>query len=252
MLDGCGIETTSAVGGRSRSRDRCSMIVGSRHPSADVHQRAITFGRDRCSMIVGSRLLEVAYGQQHRRAPRVAIDARWLWDRDAGRTPVALSRRDRCSMTVGSRPVLVLTAGRSAGRRDRCSMAVGSRLRPARCTSASRPWSRSMLDGCGIETAASATCNAASSVAIDARWLWDRELTRLGRPARRPHVAIDARWLWDRDWLRCRAPRPSRSMLDGCGIETSRPRASRGRSRSMLDGCGIETRRGRRRRAVGL
>ena len=61
--------------------------------------------------------------------------------------------------------------------------------------------SRSMLDGCGIETPA------------------------LLSSARTPFVAIDARWLWDRDAQQRPAPPPQsstwRSMLDGCGIETA-------------------------------
>ena len=82
-----------------------------------------------------------------------------------------------------------------------------------------------MLDGCGIETI-------------------DDKLSTYGEQV----VAIDARWLWDRDdrAIRRRGRRceSSRSMLDGCGIETPRPGASissASQSRSMLDGCGIET-----------
>ena len=211
-------------------------------------------GRDRCSMAVGSR---------PRTGSGVAIDARWLWDQ---------TRSSRC--------------------RDRCSMAVGSRL--AWSTADYPIGSRSMLDGCGIETRGPSRCARPPSVAIDARWLWDRDSPTLTQLSER-RVAIDARWLWDRDprvgdahakrrdrcSMRDRDIARSRSMLDGCGIETRRgaPMASsavaidarwlwiRSRSRaaaraidarwvyqtaaaearslgsrSMLDGCGIETR----------
>ena len=33
-------------------------------------------------------------------------------------------------------------------------------------------------------------------------------------------VAIDARWLWDRDNILMQLAKHWRSMLDGCGIET--------------------------------
>ena len=57
MLDGCGIETLacSSLAARLRGRDRCSMAVESR-PFAMAARRP--------------------------RHARVAIDARWLWNRD--------------------------------------------------------------------------------------------------------------------------------------------------------------------------
>ena len=87
----------------------------------------------------------------------VAIDARWLWNRDY-------------SWRKGE---------------------------PRWCSR-----SRSMLDGCGIETLREISVRSVGSVfvAIDARWLWNRDMNRWqtynGRVAA---VAIDARWLWNRD-----------------------------------------------------
>ena len=61
----------------------------------------------------------------------VAIDARWLWDRDtrvACPSAGGATSRDRCSMAVGSRRVTEDRVVRPPRRRrDRCSMAVGSR-----------------------------------------------------------------------------------------------------------------------------
>ena len=106
MLDGCGIETyltTFRRAPRAGGRDRCSMAVESRLARPAGRERRAT-RRDRCSMAVESRLLFCARAQSS--AVNVAIDARWLWNRD----PLL--------------PVfLVSTLG-----------------------------SRSMLDGCGIET----------------------------------------------------------------------------------------------------
>ena len=60
--------------------------------------------------------------------------------------------------------------------------------------------SRSMLDGCGIETRHLPRSAARDIVvAIDARWLWDRDTRRVRPAAGSYDVAIDARWLWDRD-----------------------------------------------------
>ena len=169
------------------------------------------------------------------RAVDVAIDARWLWDRDMQACDGADTYRrgrDRCSMAVGSRQDGCRCQG--LGPRPSRSMLDGCGIETSTRRGAPR-WlelrSRSMLDGCGIETTASATriLRAERSVAIDARWLWDRDSTRADVAA---------------------APRVgSRSMLDGCGIETSTREASAvrsgDRSRSMLDGCGIETKRSR-------
>ena len=130
-----------------------------------------------------------------------------------------------------------------------------------------------MLDGCGIETSLPwGEAYPRQRVAIDARWLWDRDMgdetaghRRLAgsrsmldgcgietsastlTAASRSPVAIDARWLWDRD-----SPSPfpglrgSYVAIDarwlwnrdrGTDFECLTPT----RSRSMLDGCGIET-----------
>ena len=109
-------------------------------------------------------------------------------------------------------------------RRDRCSMAVESRPAPPRLP------------------------RVDVGVAIDARWLWNRDRLALVNRHDQEDVAIDARWLWNRD-SKLRRPglcpeSRSRSMLDGCGIETSLEAywvTGRWWSRSMLDGCGIET-----------
>ena len=141
----------------------------------------------------------------------VAIDARWLWNRDWERhigtiqccqvsrsmldgygietTPPApnargrSSRRDRCSMAVESRPPVAGPRPIVQRRRDRCSMAVESRLER-------RLGPRWIPEG----------------VAIDARWLWNRDF----------HV--------DQPTAHLRGA--SRSMLDGCGIETAGQRTS--------------------------
>ena len=87
-------------------------------------------------------------------------------------------------------------------------------------------------------------------VAIDARWLWNRDDSHVAMQAARKYVAIDARWLWNRDG--CRLPsRGSRTLgRDRCSMAVeSRPLAAAplvvpvSVSRSMLDGCGIETSR---------
>ena len=156
--------------------------------------------------------------------------------------------RDRCSMAVESRLLLLGVRLRGALRRDRCSMAVESRPGNRVQAELDDVSSRSMLDGCGIETYPKPeACNLVSGVAIDARWLWNRDHGPVARTEVVGTVAIDARWLWNRDGTcSCAATsrRQSRSMLDGCGIETAVPPSSqvaRSSSRSMLDGCGIET-----------
>ena len=57
-----------------------------------------------------------------------------------------------------------------------------------------------MLDGCGIETEQGcARLQPLDPVAIDARWLWNRDVgLRMGTTSTCV-VAIDARWLWNRD-----------------------------------------------------
>ena len=271
-------------------RDRCSMAVGSRCVLLGV-SRLGAVGRDRCSMAVGSRpgatehaiaeLLRVAidarwlwdrdtptHDEQHDGAG-VAIDARWLWDRDTECDSSASLSAGSRSMLVGSRQqhreswvrqgfLVAIDArwlwDRDHPRcRDRCSMAVGSRpvveapgRRAARgvAIDARWLWDRD-LDG-DLEQ------SLAASVAIDARWLWDRDSTSFTATTGECWVAIDARWLWDRD-VQCPLSFPiacstSRSMLDGCGIETvpiSVTPLGIIASRSMLDGCGIETRESR-------
>ena len=162
--------------------------------------------------------------------PEVAIDARWLWNRD--------------------------------------HRALASQASPA-------PRSRSMLDGCGIETGwrDRQLASAHGEVSIDARWLWDRDsapcdpavpwsccrdqysiavesrLLRVYLDAAREALVIDARWLWDRDSHRlppgcsmgCRID--TRSMLRCFGAETGARDAasySKALSRSMLRCFGAE------------
>ena len=53
-----------------------------------------------------------------------------------------------------------------------------------------------MLDGCGIETPLHPCPVQGRCVAIDARWLWNRD-GKLDREVIEAFVvAIDARWLW--------------------------------------------------------
>ena len=136
-----------------------------------------------------------------------------------------LSGRDRCSMAVESRPLpaglRVAAAATSRSMLDGCGIETGRRPASGRSPS----WSRSMLDGCGIET----LCDGSSSPT--------------SRPSRdRCSMAVESRQTVS---LVGRQQRPwSRSMLDGCGIETLVHGADplwTGSSRSMLDGCGIET-----------
>ena len=153
-------------------------------------------------------------------------------------------------------------------------MAVGSRHRRC-CRRRGRPSSRSMLDGCGIETCwrDRQLASAHGEVSIDARWLWDRDsapcdpavpwsccrdqysiavesrLLRVYLDAAREALVIDARWLWDRDSHRlppgcsmgCRID--TRSMLRCFGAETGARDAasySKALSRSMLRCFGAE------------
>ena len=148
------------------------------------------------------------------------------------------------TLTVGGSGNMILSPCR-----DRCSMAVGSRLRAAAAEARVRLGSRSMLDGCGIETL---RCQGRAwgrpLVAIDARWLWDRDHPRqadaYGRASGRDRCSMTVGSRRYRASRRGHGGHESRSMLDGCGIETPRPGASvssASRSRSMLDDCGIET-----------
>ena len=283
MLDGCGIETGVAARSPSRRcdvaidarwlwdrdwrrgatgergaarRDRCSMAVGSR----PTHRRAATTaslrGRDRCSMAVGSRPMPPrASVESTPSGSRSMLDGCGIETTRRAARDACRRRRDRCSMAVGSRRVV--SAGRPrrhACRRDRCSMAVGSRLTTMTRAAPSLRWSRSMLDGCGIETTASADARGTPrAVAIDARWLWDRDSSaftgrRCSRPTSRSmldgcgietatcrsrpdelvEVAIDARWLWNRDDRPSRRARERRSRRDRCSMAVeSRHRSSR-------------------------
>ena len=189
--------------------------------------------RDRCSMAVGSR---PTVSRRGARGPEVAIDARWLWDRDAAISPAspAGSRsRSMLEMTVGSRRGVGCGSIAPESCRDRCSMAVGSRhslanragelqavaidarwlwdrdaddrhlrSRPRRVAIDARwLWDRDNDGRCNVST-------SATRVAIDARWLWDRDRPAPRVPVGQRAVAIDARWLWDRDST-CRSCRPS-------------------------------------------
>ena len=266
-------EAPSVAGGR----DRCSMAVGSRHQRRAVEQLKAFLSR---SMLDGCGI-ETSHARKRATSYRgVAIDARWLWDRDSPTSQpcahVPPTRRDRCSMAVGSRQVRrrrlpecrqrVAIDARWLWDRDSMGRFQFRQLVDA--------MSRSMLDGCGIETgdrgpvrihaSGRDRCSMAVGsrqelpvpevqrdevvVAIDARWLWDRDQAAYDLVCAVEVVAIDARWLWDRDTpagLRLdRGCGWSRSMLDGCGIEThaaSDHVTVDGMSRSMLDGCGIET-----------
>ena len=79
-----------------------------------------------------------------------------------------------------------------------------------------------MLDGCGIETrrrTTSSTTGRASRSMLDGCGIETIDIGDTSSILR--YVAIDARWLWDRDFLtpiRLPGPDGSRSMLDGCGI----------------------------------
>ena len=227
MLDGCGIETSEVERARKRAaggRDRCSMAVESRPSCSGVP------GVTGTSVAIDARWLWNRDRTQRNRTPSrlmVAIDARWLWNRDL---PSASPRTLAGGVAIDARW-------------------LWDRDLRRRATFDVRAWkSRSMLDGCGIETPALLSSARTPFVAIDARWLWDRdetprasvEFTPLGRDrcsmtvGSRPYppeeqedrfdpVAIDARWLWDRD-TECGSSASlsagSRSMLDGCGIET--------------------------------
>ena len=79
-------------------------------------------------------------------------------------------------------------------------MAVESRRQESVYVGVEPRTSRSMLDGCGIETRSSHERPLrGSGVAIDARWLWNRDCKRLEQAKQLLAVAIDARWLWNRD-----------------------------------------------------
>ena len=165
--------------------------------------------------------------------------------------------------------------GRRGARRDRCSMAVGSRRDPPRDAGAPRYRSRSMLDGCGIETTVSfrgVLGSLRSRSMLDGCGIETRDqdlelrsessrsrsmldgcgietepidaaLRRIMRRNRCSMAVESRRTVLGRAQVRSAA---SRSMLDGCGIETHgvwrRRVLARRASRSMLDGCGIETR----------
>ena len=175
MLDDCGIDVALDVA------DRCSMAVESRQDSTvtvlrDVSAVAIDarwlWNRDRSSRFCSE--FDIA----------VAIDARWLWNRDSpSRHAPHIHRRSR----------------------DRCSMAVGSRL---------------IVD---------VPERVAVSVAIDARWLWDRDLrAACTRVTAMSSVAIDARWLWDRDFGEHARPGQKLHRRDRCSMAVGSRHADAG------------------------
>ena len=230
MLDGCGIETLrdDRASGRAHlvvRRDRCSMAVESRHvPHLRVNPRHA--GRDRCSMAVESRPPSRHHPSQGSVASRSMLDDCGIETGGCSAGSAPRGGRDRCSMSVESRPVTAPLRRRSWPSRDRCSMAVESRHVAFYGPVARTEVSRSMLDGCGIETCSDPLgLYPGGLVAIDARWLWNRDYSwRKGEP----------RWCSGRD--RCSMAVESRpcgrsrsGALDPCS------------SRSMLDGCGIET-----------
>ena len=111
---------------------------------------------------------------------QVAIDARWLWNRD-----IRTAKLVRYVEDVAIDARWLWNRDRSSGEllftrsisRDRCSMAVESRPKTP---------SRSFLRRRGV--------------AIDARWLWNRDPQGVTQARRGGEdVAIDARWLWNRD-----------------------------------------------------
>ena len=247
MLDDCGIETTttprcSGCGIRSRSMlDDCGIETWSCR-----FRVRVVIGRDRCSMAVGSRRLARASHLRHGSrsmldgcgietsvlswrlgVQAVAIDARWLWDRD-GRVS-ALGRA---------------SSPRSRSMLDGCGIeTVHDKLRRR-----SSRWSRSMLDVCGIETLRTSERQSSSpgrdrcSMAVGSRrHVAHASLAELEAGRDRCSIAVGSRHDASQ---RPMLVSPSRSMLDGCGIETTSWRnslANSRRSRSMLDSCGIET-----------
>ena len=179
MLDGCGIET---VGGRSACRSRQRVAIDARW----LWNRDVTLPSTFVSRAGTSRSMLDGCGIETSRGP-----LRWAR---------RLSGRDRCSMAVESRHARAAPSARDPERRDRCSMAVESRPTLQPFGAHRVRGSRSMLDGCGIETTPGGKANhGGARVAIDARWLWNRD-----RPARLVPGRLES----------------SRSMLDGCGIET--------------------------------
>ena len=145
MLDGCGIETCSdplgLYPGGFRS-NRCSMAVESRLLLAE-RRTTVVLEVAIDARWLWNRDLAGDLGQERLRSVFVAIDARWLWNRDMNRWQTYnrrdRGRRDRCSMAVESRPRARRSVHglRVLGRRDRCSMAVESRLSASDVSSAS-------------------------------------------------------------------------------------------------------------------
>ena len=233
-----------------RCRDRCSMAVESRHvPHLRVNPRHA--GRDRCSMAVESRPPSRHHPSQGSVASRSMLDDCGIETGGCSAGSAPRGGRDRCSMSVESRPVTAPLRRRSWPSRDRCSMAVESRHVAFYGPVARTEVSRSMLDGCGIETCSDPLgLYPGGLVAIDARWLWNRDYSwRKGEPRwcsgrDRCSMAVESRPC-GRSRSGALDPCSSRSMLDGCGIETCpagrRTTAVSRPSRSMLDGCGIET-----------
>ena len=204
MLDGCGIETSSL------------RLWPSRRDQVAIDARWL-WNRDSFSIDASADADGI-----------VAIDARWLWNRDGD------SRRGDEAAQGGSRSMLdgcgieTLACSSLAARlsgRDRCSMAVESRL-PRRSANS-----------------ASARC-----VAIDARWLWNRncwaahQLLMPWRGRDRCSMAVESRLTWFSPPATIRPGRDRCSMA----VESRQnpelpPGTAAVESRSMLDGCGIET-----------
>ena len=184
----------------------------------------------------------------------VAIDARWLWNRDMNRW-----------QTYNGRVAAVAIDARWLWNRDRVPtirdgllrfVAIDARWlwnRSSASPSAARPAStrsRSMLDGCGIETTSEAlgTVSPAPgrdrcSMAVESRLLLAERRTTVVLGSRSMLLmAVESRPC-GRSRSGALDPCSSRSMLDGCGIETCPPSGKPAPcgSRSMLDGCGIET-----------
>ena len=135
----------------------------------------------------------------------VAIDARWLWNRDMNRW-----------QTYNGRVAAVAIDARWLWNRDRVPTIRDGLLRFV-AIDARWLWNRDQREPVS-------SASSFDPVAIDARWLWNRDYfggTGYSQSCTR-----------------------SRSMLDGCGIETCPPPSGKPApcgSRSMLDGCGIET-----------
>ena len=264
MLDGCGIETVAPrSAGLPRTRRSRSMLDDCGIETLRCQGRA--WGRP--LVAIDARWLwdrDLFFAGTLHRILSVAIDARWLWDRD---TPTHDEQHDGAGVAIDARWLwdrdteCDSSASLSAGSR---SMLVGSRQQHRESWVRQGSSSRSMLDGCGIETIHDVAIDArwlwdrdqyqapgrraARGVAIDARWLWDRDLDGDLEQSLAASVAIDARWLWDRDSTSLHGNHRRVLGRDRCSMAVGSRRSARAEravgarsSRSMLDGCGIET-----------